>query len=289
MPIYGLTDRGLSFPQIGTIRKGAPKPEGKNAPGADLKYLRVVFDASEGDAEAKFIEVYGKEPTSIRIRLPFDNLDQLASFWLEAYTAGRMIARADGRVYHFKTDHKSGETLVKGGVNVKTGQPWVYEPTVSEYSWTTKEGKRYDVFCKAQSRIRVVVPDLRRAAYLLVTSTSTYDAANLSEQLAAMDELSGHHISQIPLLLKRKPRMISCPNADGTRARREKWLLSIEADPSWIEARLEASERAGYITMGAQPPMELNAPAVDGDYEESEEPVESEGDDGIPHTRGDEP
>ena len=46
MPIVGLTDRGMAFPQIGDIRKGEPK--GENQPGKDLRWFRVEFDAIVG-------------------------------------------------------------------------------------------------------------------------------------------------------------------------------------------------------------------------------------------------
>ena len=48
MPIIGLTDRPASFPQIGILRKGAPKPE--RGPGRDLKHFR--FDTDDTDAAA---------------------------------------------------------------------------------------------------------------------------------------------------------------------------------------------------------------------------------------------
>ena len=67
MPIIGLTDRPASFPQIGILRKGAPKPE--RGPGRDLKHFR--FDTDDTDAAGRFRTVYGNEPTSIHVFLPF--------------------------------------------------------------------------------------------------------------------------------------------------------------------------------------------------------------------------
>ena len=47
----------------------------------------------------------------------------------------------------------------------------------------------------------------------------------------------------IPLVMKRKPVEISTPSMEnGKRARREKWLISIEADPRWVGAKLNAMQ-----------------------------------------------
>ena len=113
MPIYGLTDRGLAFPEIGRIRKGAAKDPNKNQPGADLTYFRVVFDASEVDAQQSFSQTYASEPRLINIVFPFNDFDSQASFWLEAYNSGRMVARSDGQVYLMKSITRAARCLLK--------------------------------------------------------------------------------------------------------------------------------------------------------------------------------
>ena len=236
MAIKGLTDRGLSFPEIGQIRKGAKK-EG-NAPGKDLTYFRVEFDDKEVDAAKKFFSIYGREPDEIRIVLPFNDIPRMWDAWLEGYTAGRMVARADGEYFTYLIDTQTGEILVKNGLDIKTGLPKPYIDGQAVGYWSDKNGRKQPVFCKPTGRLKVIIPELGRAAYLTVMTTSKHDIANISAQLDAFKTVNNGLIAGIPLILRRRPKKISCPNADGTRARRIKWMLSIEADPQWMKRML---------------------------------------------------
>ena len=111
MPIKGLTDRGLAFPQIGVIRKGAPK--GQNAPGRDLQFFRVEFDENEAAAAETFKQVYGDKPTQIKVVFPFNEVERVWDAWLEAYVASRLLARSDGeRLIYWRKD---GRVLAAAG------------------------------------------------------------------------------------------------------------------------------------------------------------------------------
>lgn len=230
MPIKGLTDRGLSFPEIGQIRKGAKKSA--KAPGKDLTYFRVEFDEREKKAAEIFTKVYGEQPTYIRIILPFDEIERMWDAWLEAYTAGMMVARSDGERYTYQI---STDKDTFGDVLVLNGEPLIPydegEPAGHDY-----KGK--PVFCKPVGRLKVIIPELERAAYLVVNTTSKHDIANISAQLEAFKQLNGGRLSGIPLILRRRPKNISIPMDDGKRTRMEKWLLSIEADPEWVKKAL---------------------------------------------------
>ena len=245
MTIKGLTDRGLSFPEIGQIRKGAKKTD--NAPGKDLTYLRVEFDENEKETSDKFFSIYGKTPSEIRIILPFNEIPRMWDAWLEGYTAGRMVARSDGEHFTYLIDTNTGEILVKGGVDIKTGMPKPYVDGQVVGYWKDKRGKNNPIFCKPTGRLKVIVPELGRAAYLTVMTTSTHDIVNISAQLDAFKTVNNGLIAGIPLILRRRPKKISCPNADGTRARRVKWMLSIEADPQWM------SKMIGHLNSLALP------------------------------------
>lgn len=230
MSIKGLTDRKMAFPEIGQIRKGAAKTE--NAPGKDLTYFRVTFDEKETDATQKFNSVYGNEPQEINILLPFDEIDRCWEAWLEAYTAGRMVARSDGEKYIYLVDTKTGEVVVKNGQPFKA-----YHEGEAVGSYTSK-GKTEKIFCKPAGRLKIVIPELQRLAYLVVLTTSLHDIGNISAQLEALKQVNGGKLAGIPMVLRRRPKKISTPKADGSRARYAKWMLSIEADPEWVKAKL---------------------------------------------------
>jgi len=238
MTIKGMTDRGLAFPEIGQIRKGGKKIDPKR-PGPDLKYFRVEFDERETEAAETFLSVYGAEPTEIRVILPFNEIERMWDAWLEAYTAGRMVARSDGEIFVYLLDTQTGEIRVKGGIDIKTGLPMPY--VEGQIVGMDYEGK--PVKCKPCGRLKVIVRELARAAYLTVMTTSVHDIVNISNQIAAFKALNNDQIAGIPLVLRRRPKKISVP-MQGKRVRAEKWLLSIEADPEWVKAKLGEVQRA---------------------------------------------
>src|SRR3990167_2440901 len=265
MPIRGLTDRGVAFPQIGNIRKGEPK--GENQPGKDLHWFRVELDQSEEQAAKDFAALYGDKPNGIVVIMPFDDIARVWDAWREAYTAGAMNHRCDGENVVYAINPKSGEIVVRNGVDVVPGQP--VECGLKDSPDKTKR-------CKPTGRLSVVIPQLRRLAYLTLHTTSIHDILNISNQLQAIRDLNDGHIAGIPLVLSRKPYKISTPSGrDGQRARREKWLISIEADPTWVAAKIDQMRAFALPAPVAQ--QVVDAPksggpnlADLGDYDEDE-------------------
>lgn len=273
MPIKGLTDRGLAFPEIGQIRKGIKEKIVKNGREIevpkDLWYFRVVFAQTAQDAAEQFRAIYGMEPTRIKVMLPFDEIDRCWEAWLEAYTAGRMIARSDGEYVHYLVG-SNGEIEVLNGLD-QSGEK-VHHP-IDNIAGHDYQGKpvEYD----AVGRLRVILPELQRAAYLLVNTTSKHDIINISAQLKAISELNDGRVRGVPLILARTPKEISTPLSGGRRARRVKHLLSIEADPAWVRQKLSQMRSLSmpdYPMLGA-PPIE-NGDTAGGDP--PEEIVEAE-------------
>ena len=234
MPIKGLTNRKLSFPEIGQIRKGAPKGD-KGQLGKDLTYFRVEFDEEETKAAAVFNKIYGSEPNAINILIPFNDIGQVFDAYLEAYTAGRMVARSDGEKFIYLIDTKTGEVVVKNGIPLRA-----YTEGMSVGSYQDQKGKDVQIYCKTVGRLKVVIPELQRLAYMTVMTSSKHDISNLDAQLNALKQVNEGIIAGIPMVLRRRPKKISTPKADGTRARYTKWMLSIEADPEWVKHKLTA-------------------------------------------------
>jgi len=279
MPIKGLTDRGLAFPEIGQIRKGAPKDkEGKL--GKDLNYFRVEFDEAETEAEKIFSQKYGKEPKEINILLAFNEIERVWDAWYEAYTAGRMVARADGEKFVYKIDTTNNVVVVKDGV------PHVpYREGMPVGTYTDSKGKEQNIYCKPVGRLRVVIPELQRFAYLTLITTSKHDIANISAQLEALKQVNGESIAGVPLVLRRRPKKISCPKQDGSRARYTKYMLSIEADPRWVRAKLSEVQRLALPGSGDDVllPNENEEEEIEIEQEEYQDYVEDEYDeDDIP-------
>ncbi len=276
MPIPGMTDQLPAFPQIGVIRKGAPKQVDEQRrterPGEDLDHFRVEFDPQETEAAARFAALYlSGKPQEIDIVLPFDEIERCWEAWQEAYLAGSLIHRCDGQFVQYAIDPETGQVTVRNGLS-RDGQrvPCNGDP-VAHY--TNRKGEKVPVYCKPCGRLRVIVPELRRLAYLTVLTTSVHDIVNISRQLTAIKDMNGGQLRGIPLVMRRRPKLISTPSgSNGKRARREKWLISIEADPQWVEAKIAQLTHEASPQIAARPEVPLLAePELVGDDDEPEE------------------
>jgi hypothetical protein len=273
MPIKGLSDRQEAFPEIGKIRKGAKKEP--NKPGAELPYFRVEFADGETIAESKFRAVYGDKPTAIRVVLPFNEIERVWDPWMEAWTAGRRMARSDGDYVEFLIDAR-GNLLVTNYLDPEGKK--VPHP---KDNIAGKDAKGNLVEYKPTGRLRVMVPEIERAAYLTVLTTSYNDVGNISSQLRGFKELNGGRLAGIPLILRRVPAMVSTPKADGSAVRRKKYLISVEVDAGWAKAKfgelntlaLPNFSGAGAVPAGELPAGELERLETDHDEDELEAEV----------------
>jgi hypothetical protein len=243
MPIKGLSDRGMSFPTLGHIRKGAPKTgEGESTRiGEDLSWLRAEFDEGEAEAAKLFHSIYGDQPREIRVVLPFNEIERFFECWQEAYIAGTMLHRCDGEYVQWARDAGTGQITVKDWKSVLTGERVLCggKPVA-----TSGGGKARGVFCKRTGRLKVILPELKRLACMIVHTSSAWDVANLNGQLEWYRWMAGGRLTGLTFLLKRKPVQISTPSSDGKRVRRGKWLLSLEADPEWVGSMLSQLKSA---------------------------------------------
>jgi len=225
MAIKGLTDQQAAFPQIGILRKGAEKKP--NAPGEDLTYFR--FTSEDDSALAAFRAAYSEEPRDINVYLPYPSMDENFGSFQEHWVAGGLKHRCDG------------ETCL------------VWQHSDGSYMTTPKPcpGK-----CKAVGRLAVVIPELKRLAFVTVLTTSLHDIMTLSQNLRALELMRGD-LRGIPLVLRRRPRKVSTPREKGPRVRQEKWLLTLEAAPEWVELQLAAQHAAALpqIAPGEMPDL----------------------------------
>ena len=234
MPIRGLTDRAAAFPQIGILRKGDKKPE--RGPGRDLTYFR--FTSEHRDVIVAFYGTYGKTPKDVNVFLPYRSAGENWQAWREHWVAGGLIHRCDGEtcaVWRKKDGSYSTDPVPCPGQ------------------------------CKPVGRLSVVIPELKRLAFVTVLTTSLHDIMTLTENLAALELLRGD-LRGIPLVLRRRPRKVSTPGDNGKRLRREKWLLTLEAAPQWVSLQL-AAQQAAAIPQLPSGSYELEAPDDDNGWE----------------------
>lgn len=224
MAIIGITDKHAAFPEIGSIRKGAKKTDEKK-PGPDLDHFRFVADT---ETMRVFRELFGDKPQEIRFMSPFDKTDEIFEAWKEEYAASSLKHRCDG-------------------VNCVM---WL-QPN-GQYSTAPKPCPGG---CKQTGRLKIIIRELNRLGYITVHTTSIWDILTIHQNLSAIEMLCGS-LRGIPLVLKRVKRAISTPSgSNGGRVRREKWLLSIEAAPEWVERQLAGMQQAALLTAANEPLM----------------------------------
>lgn len=291
MPIRGMTDRGLNLPEIGRIHKGAKKEPTK--PGPDLDYFRVEFDERETETAERFTAIFGERPDRLRVMLPLPTSKRWTmtrtgeivppgtpgadpdnpnwSAWYEAWLAGGMLYRGDGQQVAFLRDGESGETRV---ANWQPETPCYSIAGRPVYEYTTQNGKRLIVKAKAVGRLRVLIPELERFAYLTLVTGSKWDVINLSGQMETyMAAATDGNLQGVPFILGRRPQEISTPTGEGGKPeRRTKSLLYLEADPEYVRAKLGHLHKLALL-----PPP---AVVIEGVWRET--PDDDEDDSGIP-------
>jgi hypothetical protein len=196
--------------------------------------------------------------------------------WLECYTAGRLVARSDGEFIWYQIDTKTGETIVHNGRDKEGNQVKHPADNVGGYDYQNKP-----CFFKQTGRLKVIVPELQRLAYLTFLTSSKLDIINISSQLNGIEYMTGGNLAGVPLILSRRKKMVSCPkdNKGGPeRVRREKWMVSIEADPKWVKQELKQLSAAAYPQLAAGEVIESEYTEEESDPEEDyrEEDVELE-------------
>ena len=242
--IIGLTDRGAALPRLGVLRKGAPKPSEKQ-PGRDLGDC-FRFDTDDTDALEHFTAIYGEKPNHIRVMLMYATVSENFETWQEHHSAGALKHRCDGRTCVLWLDERTGR--------------YQHTPKECPSLALLRENPNIDKkhLCRPVGRLKLVLPELERMAYVLLQTTSINDILELQSNLEAFAAMRGD-LRGMPLILSRKARKVSTPGSDGKRARREKWLLSLEPAPDWVRAQLVTMERAALP--GA--PRALPAPVID--------------------------
>lgn len=234
MAIFGLTDRGAAFPRVGILRKGGPKrtleKNGRQieTSGVDLKdHFR--FESDDHDAMTAFSAAYGTKPNHIRVMFYYPTAAENFETWQEHHSAGALKHRCDGR------------TCV---LTLQANGTYAHEPVPCPSIELKRQNPQIDKkhLCRPVGRLKVIIPELQRMAYVLVPTTSVNDILELQANLEAAQALRGD-LRGIPFVLSRRPRKISTPRDGGQRQRTEKWLLSVEPEPQWVRLQLVSMQQ----------------------------------------------
>jgi len=252
MAIRGLTDTVLpTFPRIGKLRKGGPRPESGRRPGKDLEYFR--FTSDRPDVVNAFQAVYGDEPQEIDVYLPYARIEDNFSCWKEHWQAGGLLHRCDG----------------------ETCTIWLRED--GSYS---QEPKPCPGGCKEVGRLSLILPPLIRAGYVgyvTMETHSLHDILAIQAALMATVEARGQEdLRGIGFCLRRVAENISTPSTGGKRVRRIKWLVKLEPAAAWVAAQLDKSRSEMLSLPSSSEGRALPTPTTETDTATEEEPQDQE-------------
>ena len=224
-PILGLTqdtDRIAQFPSLGKLRKGAPMDPNKKGPGRELSYFRFTSDLP--DVRAAFKKVHGEEPAILTVYLPYPGLDENFATWREEWKAGGLQHRCNGADCTVWLEN--GAYVLADATHKK------------DCPYADKAQKE----CKVIGRLTVIVPELWVAGfvgYVTLGTGSIHDVTSIYDSLSVIADSqsqSGRSVDlrNIPMVLRRVEREVSTPGADGKRARRSHWLVTLEPAAKWV-------------------------------------------------------
>lgn len=260
-----------AFPEVAVIRKGGAKQKTmKNERevetlGVDLKdRFRIVFHPGvDQSLITGFQTAYGSlQPTVIRAVLPFRDAVSNWEAWNEAYSAGRLIARADGDHYISKRNPNTGAYEV---IHEEPHTPWSPRDVITY----ERNGRSYNLKFKPTGRLKLFLPytireSSTRIVHFTLKTTSFYDCLNIEQNLLAVqgvaDVLNSGNCAGIPIIISRREAEIPRSMPDGSAQRVKKWLVYIEVDPEWTAQMMN---RMKLLASGQNPVLPaLPAPAV---------------------------
>lgn len=262
MPIKDLRGR---LPVIGQIRKG---DKDANGTPMELDHFRVVFNPSENVAEKIFTDIYGENPTQIRVMFPTNDLDQIWDAWLMAFQGSTLVAKADGERYWYKVDTKTGERVVENGL------PFLpYDRSNVEYAYTTRKGEVREVRCSPRARMYVMVKELFEQGHMACLEFHTgswNDIGNIDHQIGMMMALSKNEIAYTPLVLTMYPETIQRTTENGRKADKKTHLVKLEIDPAYARATLARLHAQDVELLPAgedwEPPTDDEPSYEEGDF-----------------------
>lgn len=253
------TQLELRLPRIGTIRKGAPKPE--KGPGKDLEYFRLDR-ADPGVAEA-WHKVLGREPKSISGILPYSDPAENLSIWDELWQGKRLLWRGDGERLHVKLD---GSAYVRYAPGSGPPQPAAAGQMVSKLK------------VARVSRLRLLLPQLGAAGIFEVMSSSAIDADELWANLMWIRSIVAT-LQGAPVTVFRAGRQFNVAQPDGKTMVVTKHMLHLMLDGRSIAALLPAPSSPAPLLLTGAPPALTSGPDMgddapeDGEYEDDAPPA----------------
>jgi len=225
MPIKGISDLNR-LPRLGKIRLGE-----KSDKGYPTKTDHFV-------CPAEVQEVFGAEPTELRIMFPSEDNEQWASQWYRCYSQTRgLICKGNGEQATALVDVKTGEIASKESNTTELREVSCDPETCEHY-----QQKR----CRRVMNLQFLIPEVPGLGIWQLDTTSFHSIVSVNSCIRLIKMTCGR-ISGIPLTLVLEPREVQ-PGGKKQKV----WTLTIRANVSI--ASLLAGEHPQLLTIPAKLP-----------------------------------
>lgn len=250
----------LRLPRVGTIRKGAPKPE--RGPGRDLDYFRL--DRAEPSIVAAWNEALGPEPKKISGILPYADPAENLNIWDELWQGKRLLWRGDGERLHVQLQ---GNSYVRYADGEGPAQPAAAGDTVNKLK------------VARVSRLRLLLPQLGVAGIFEVMSSSAIDADELWANLMWIRSIVAT-LQGAPVTVFRAERQFNVAQADGKSMIVTKHMLHLVLDGRTLNTLLPSPAAGPLLAPPVTAPALAPSPTPahdddapeDGEYSDDDAP-----------------
>lgn len=258
MPIVGWTDKpnpARGMVKLGTLYKGAPKPENGNVPGQELDHFRVEFPvnspARKTLAEKMLIpawdKLYGRQAAYIGGVYMLDTeVDQAFSTWMQTWAKSGILRKCDG---HTQYEWRKPDGTIS------------QEPIVCAKTTT-------GCACKQEGYLRFMLPALSQTAglmgYFTLTTHGKVDISTMHGILSAVYQATGSLLG-VPFILSREPREFKqVPVKDRAGnvkyVSMTKYLVQLAVDPEYLHS---SEARRLLLPSTTEQLARLNAPPAE--------------------------
>jgi len=205
-PIEGISD-DLRLPRVGKIHLGEKKESAKGAEyPSQLPYFLVrESETTPADAVAAFREVYGDEPTELRIVFPTDNPEDWNDQHWRCYSASwGLTCKGTGRQAEAKIDPKTNTWADK---NSKTWE-WQQLAKCGEACERAQDGR-----CKPVMRLSFLLPDVPGLGTWQIDSSSVHSMRNINGMVHLVQRIMSGRVAFFPFVLRRHQITVQPMNA----------------------------------------------------------------------------
>lgn len=235
MPIKGLSEQ-RRLPREGKIHLGVKVvQEGKEPYPKAVDY----FVLPEGEAPGsqhhdELVRAFGEKPKELRIVLPLEDEEAIASQYYRCYTRTRgLVCRGDGELCARMVDLKTGDIPDKDTVGTEMKEMSCQGRECPDY----KAGK-----CREMMHLQFMLPEISGLGVWQIDTSSINSIRNINSNLSLLKAIYGR-ISMVPLILSLQKIEVTPPGVK----KKSVYVLDIHHTDSMIAALIKAKK----------PPMEL--------------------------------